>query len=674
MKRSLLGATTSLLLALSLAGCSNNPAADSQIESLLSEAKQADAASDFGQAEAKLTLAISRAEEGAEGVLLMRALNAYGTYYVRHKQSEKSEKYFQRALSAGNELAEKTPAIKEQSEYQTEYVIAAVGLANFERELGRVSTATRLFLSAKEFHEKLGAQSPLKDSFDDDYNRCLQDSRLEEEAETQSPSAKGEGMAAKKAFREKYFKAYQSLDGGYMQRPPEETVKGLADLATEIKRIWSVEDSLYVSIVQRLARIADLTGDFSTLDKQLQSDAETLKSVAKLVKEDRPIPALEIPEIGDYIELLIRRADVDMLRPDIPAAKASAETAVRLARQYFAEDVYRLESSLETLARVEQLEGDYSNSSKHAEEALKIANRVAARGPKVTGLFYYLGSNQVNEGQLPKAIETARTLRSLIPNGEIGFGVCQMFADSIVFDVAMAFGDIHSAAATNAASRKLTAERPRLDLQFRDLLDAEESRLLLKQGKFAELVAAHRAQLPDKKFQFRPWLRENDLLAYAALRSGDASQASLFATNVESAKTDSYTRALYLTRLVRVWLRSNAKQKVDAELKKLFESVETLRGAKYLEAVDPMVALAGALVANGNPDAAEKVYSCALRAYDLVPGRIDKSQIEALKAYRAFLEKQKRQDQVWQIKTRLEQRMKKLETVGALTKEVILRK
>lgn len=671
MKRSLLCATTSIFFAFSLVSCSNNSV--SQIETLLDQAKQADVASDFAQAEEKLTAAVSRAEEGAKGVPLMKALNATGTFFVRHQQSEKSEKYYQRALSIGDELIEKAPKLKEQPEFQAEYVIAAVGLANFERELGRVSTATRLFRSAKTYHEKLGANSPVKETFQEDYNRCLEESRAEEEAESQSSSVQDENLKAKTESREKYNKAYLGLFNGYTQRPPAETIKGLADLAGDIRRVWGVEDSLYVSIVQALGRIADWTGDFSVVDKQLASDAETLNSVSKQARADRPIPASEIPETADYIELLIRRADVDILRPDLPSAKTSAETAVKLARQYFAEDLYRLEASLETLARIEQLQGDYGNSSKHAEEALKIADRISARGPKVTALLFLLGSNQALEGQLPKAIETARALRNLIPNGESGFGVCQVYADSIVFEVAMAFGDTHNAAAINSASSKLLADRHRLTLQFGDALNARESRLLLKQGKFAELVTAQLAHLSDKKFHLRRWLQENDLLSYAALRSGNASQANQFAKNVESFETDSYSRSLYLTRLVRVWLRSNAKQNIDADLKKLFESVETLQGAKSLEAVDQLVALAGALASSGNVGAAEKVYSCALAAYDKVPGRVDRSQIEALKAYRDFLEKQKREDQLWQIKTRLEQRTKKLETVGAVTKETILK-
>jgi hypothetical protein len=671
-------ATTFALTVALIGACTAPSYTNERVDDCLKVAQQAVSSDDPDKAEAQLLKAVEIAEEN-KGIPLLKALNALSLFYKEQGKLERCRDLFNKAKGLGDELKEQNPDLEDVSEFQTEYLTTLVSFANWERDMGHFATAMRYYAQAVPINQKLGENSPVRVTLDADYRKCMAEQETQERVENLLSSGRKlpPSNQGKHNSRAQYAQRCKLITDGYLQRDPRDSQEMYVALINEIRAQWGLDEPFYRVALSGLLDITERTGEFHYIDSVLDKDMETMRAFNLKTNSGVRIGVTEVVEFGNFIDTLHWQARVAMAKSDFQIADQKAERALKLTQQYYPESEQRMDECWRLMEDVCIRKGDYKSSEKFAELAIKD---IAAGDPRryvIPQHYFVLGISQLNQGKITQAVETVRSLMNLPTQNEPTRSTYRLTALRLVFEIDCQIDDYVDAVKQQERLKNILKLDDRLNAEWAMALLYQSQRLILEREAFAEYVRIKRNNKLDRKYYYRQWLNETDTMSYAALRANEQKLAIESCKTVESAKQDLFTDSLFYSKIVRVWFDAKGTNKTieNPELKKSLEklvlSIDHSTYANRFFAVKPLVALANYLRDLKLFESSEKVYSCALRAYAVVPPRVDGPLIEALSGYHKLLVMQNRRDEAWQINARLDQKREKLATLKSITKDTL---
>lgn len=664
------------------AACSQSSYTDSNVDQCLKAAHTASSNNDPGAAEQQLQKAVELAQEN-KGVPLMKALNALSFHYHEHGKFELCRELLLKSKDTGEQLLEDHPSINDAPQFQTEYLTTMVALANWERDMGHFDTAKRYYGVAMPINERLGEQSPVKNSLAGDYRKCISEQDTQEGVENLLVSDKNITDQRKNNSRTKFGVRYKQIMDGYDAREPRESEEMFVSLINDVRKEWGLEEQCYRVSMSGLLEVSQRTGNFFHIDEILAEDIHSMAALDEKTSKGLRVGPAEVVELGNFIDTLIWQARAASAKRDYATADQKATRALKLTEEYYPESGDRLEECWRSLEEYRLYEGDFKSANQLTEHAIKELNRRDPNSSFLVQHYLDLALSHLGQGQLRQAVSIAESLLK-IPTGSVAQkNAYRLTALRILFEVDTLIDDYDLAGKTHRKIADMLDQNKGLHEVWGLALLYQAQRLMFECDKFAEYAKANESINFDRNRYYWQWLFSSDLMSYAALRAGQADKALQYCKNVESADRNHYTDSLFYSKIVRVWLdamsaaRSSSKKSRPAELdrsvNRMVACIEKLSCPSRMFAVKPLVALAKYLTDSGFDSDALKVYSCALSAYDLVPTKVDQPLIEALAGYRKLMEKLDRREEAWQTNARLEQKQEKFAALVSITKDSLKR-
>ncbi len=646
-----------LLSAFLLVACASATLSNPKVELLLAEAKEASLKDDRTLQGKKLEAAVKEAEVGECSISQMKALNSMAAFSDAEGRAEKCLTLYEDARAVGVDLKERNSSICDSPEYQIEQLKALSGLANHERDLGRFSSALRHYGEARVFHERLAGSSPVKESFEADFRKCLSDQRDQEAIEHLVVS--GESLHPKTPeaveLKTNVINESKSIMNSYDDSDPASIKKRLLELSELIVTKWGRDDETYQDVLHGLFEIACRSGDFVDLDRILQQDLKSMPVVDEAIRTGKHVAPSEISELSMYIDTLMRQAEVACAKHDADNAKKLNIESLRLVEQYLPEDGLRTVACYRRLGECLQLAGDYDEAAHYEEKAIAVLAKKPKFGYQPRQL-QMLGLDRVYEGNFVQAVNIAGKLINRGAEAELNAALSAVSL-RLLYEVAVSIGDFTKARIIADRMHSLLKGRPGLFSNWKNTLLTLEVFLDLKQGKLTKLIAERERDLSHEyTHNFRKWLIYNDLLCYANFETGNIENAERYLKKIEATKRHRWQDQTYLSKVTKVRMSLNAQNKfnLDACVDSLIKCIENLGHPSRLAAAESIVLVADELNSLGKLDAAERLYKSILKIYAKVPNRADSTLIDVLKNYHLLLLKQNNRDVAFQISARWE--------------------